>query len=70
MRREIPPVVFVIVIVVAVAIAGFFFYRSGKTPEGAGVTREQMREEFRRRAAAGQLPVSPEQMKRLQQPPK
>ncbi len=70
MKREIPPSVFIIVIVIAVAIAGFVFYRSGKTPEGAGVTREQMREEFRRRAQAGQLPVSPEQMKRLQQQPK
>ncbi len=70
MKREIPPAVFVIVILAAVAVAAFMFVRSGKTPEGAGVTREQMREEFRRRAASGQLPATPEQLKRLQQQPK
>ncbi|NLH97893.1 MAG: hypothetical protein GX446_00180 [Chthonomonadales bacterium] len=70
MKREIPPAVFVVVIVVVVAIVGFLFYWSGKATEGAGVTTEQMREEFRRRAQSGQLPVTPEQLKRMQQQPR
>jgi hypothetical protein len=67
MQREIPPAVFVVVLVLVIAIAGYMFYRSGRTPEGAGVTREDMRKEFLKRAQSGQLPISPEQKQRLLQ---
>ena len=70
MHREIPPVVFIVVVLLIVGIAGYLFYRSGKTPEGAGVTKEELRQEFLRRAQSGQLPASPEQIKQLQRRPR
>lgn len=67
MQREIPPAVGIIAILIVLAIAGYLYYRSSRTAEGAGVTREELRKEFLQRAQSGQLPVSPDQMKRLQQ---
>lgn len=67
MHREVPPWLAVILIIIVVAIAGYVYHRSSRTPEGAGVTKEELRQEFLRRAQSGQLPAGPEQLKRLQQ---
>jgi len=66
-HREIPPWLAMVLIIVVVALAGYIYYRSSQTPQGAGVTKEELRQEFLRRAQSGQLPASPEQLKRLQQ---
>lgn len=67
MQREIPPAVVVVAIVLVLVIAGYLYYRSSRATEGAGVTREELRREFLQRAQSGQLPASPDQIKRLQQ---
>jgi Tfp pilus assembly protein PilO len=67
MKREIPPAVFVVAIIVVLGVVGYFFYRSNRTPQGAGVTKEELRREFMQRAQSGQLPISPEQLKKMQQ---
>lgn len=70
MRREIPPAVFIVVLVIVIGIVGYLFYRSGRSVEGAGVTRDELRREFLERAQSGQLPASPEQLQRLKQQPR
>ncbi len=67
MKREIPPAVFFVVIALVVVVVGYLFYRSNRKVEGAGVTREELRREFLQSARSGQLPLTPEQLKRLEQ---
>lgn len=67
MRREVPPSVFIIVLALVLGVAVFAFYRSGSRPSGAGVTKEELRREYVRRAQMGQLPITPEQKQRLLQ---
>jgi hypothetical protein len=68
MRREIPTPVVVIAVVLIVGVLGFYFYWSGRSVQGMGVTRDEMRQEMLRRAKMGQLPpMSPESLRKLQE---